>query len=135
MEKKRSVQTRIWIVEVGIIFIAYALNNLIEDIFISALYDGSPFGINVLLILYIIFNLLLLIVAFGLLKMQHWGRVSALPVAVVIIALALNNIAYQIKTSHELILNIDTLFSVLSLFFGLLIIYVFTHPKVKEQFK
>jgi len=135
MEKKKSVGILIGVVIAGLIFMLYSLINLYQCDFVISEYYGSPFGVEKSVIFFAVINLLLFIIAIGLFMKRHWARISAILGALFIIVYSIYIIIYYIKIFSKMIINIDTLIAISSSTFSLIIIYFFTRPKVKEQFK
>lgn len=132
MEKKRSIGVTMF----GWILILYSIVGLIKRALFLVNWDfhkGFPLEVTSDWIL-----VLFLIAGVGLVKLKNWGRRLVILAALIKLFFYLKSLYLAFTPAYKNATGITISFWISIAIFGiiyLLIIYYFTRPKVKEQFK
>ncbi len=127
MEKKRSVGVTV----VGVLFIIFPVSNIFLAGILGYYYTPLQYLFRGFFVLYPV------ITGIGILLLKEWARKLAIIFAIlttilaIFVCLAKSFINPEIffKNVYDLIANISMII------IGSLLLYFFTRPKVKEQFK
>jgi hypothetical protein len=130
MEKKRSVGVTVF----GILFIVQSIIILILAVIeylVTASYGATAFPVARL-----IYIILLLLVGLGLLGLKSWAEKLILFIIVPLFVIALPYFQFiKLKGLDTPKINLARFIEAIRILYGMLLLYFFTRPKVKEQFK
>jgi len=139
MEKKSSVGVIIF----GVILILWGVLSSIGtliDYFVVASYAGRSYeGPAPSVLKYMqqfLYCIFLIILGFGLIKLKEWARKSALFIfaPLFVIILPFHNFFMFVYIAKSKLLFAQLL-EIVRIILGVATLYLFTRPKVKEQFK